>query len=191
MSLTLLSGPSAGLIALADAKLFLRTDTPDEDALIQSLVATSTLQIEAALGLALIHQEWRLIMDHWPANGVVELPLAPLHRVDVVRARSLDGSAEAIPSDLFVVDPSPLRPRIAIGSSGPPISLRPIAGIEIDFTAGFGALPTDVPQPIRHAALLLVAHWYETRDPALVGTDQARIPPTVSSLLLPYRRVSL
>jgi uncharacterized phiE125 gp8 family phage protein len=59
-------------------------------------------------------------------------------------------------------------------------------GIEIDFTAGFGAQAGDVPQSVRHALLLLVAHWYEHRDPIDIGDRTAAIPAAVSELLAPY-----
>jgi uncharacterized phiE125 gp8 family phage protein len=41
--------------------------------------------------------------------------------------------------------------------------LRAMNGLEIDFTAGFGEAGTDVPDPLKRAILLLVAHWYEFR----------------------------
>ncbi len=60
-------------------------------------------------------------------------------------------------------------------------------GIEIDFTAGYGATPSHVPAPIRQALLLLVAHWYERRDPIEVGSPETVIPQPVSQLLDLYR----
>ena len=59
-------------------------------------------------------------------------------------------------------------------------------GIEIELTAGFGASAADVPAPIAQALLLLVAHWYERRDPIEIGSAAARVPAAVSNLLAPY-----
>ena len=70
------SAPAVEPIALADAKAFLRIDTPDEDALIQSLIMTSRLHIEVALGLALIQQTWSCFFDRWPP--VLDLRSGPL-----------------------------------------------------------------------------------------------------------------
>jgi len=39
--------------------------------------------------------------------------------------------------------------------------------------------------------LMLVAHWYEHRDPAEIGGAATRIPEAVSALLKPYSRVRL
>jgi uncharacterized phiE125 gp8 family phage protein len=64
-------------------------------------------------------------------------------------------------------------------------------GIEIHFEAGFGHDPSDVPAPIRQATLLLIAHWYENREPLRVLSDGPAVPAAVSALLAPYKRVSL
>ena len=58
-------------------------------------------------------------------------------------------------------------------------------------TAGYGASSVDVPAPLRQAALMLVAHWYEHRG--VVGHDQAgNVPPQgFEALIAPYRIHSL
>lgn len=66
MSLVLTSGPALEPVTLAEAKAHLRVDHNHEDSLIQSLIITSRLHIEAALGLALITQSWAYFLDRWP-----------------------------------------------------------------------------------------------------------------------------
>ena len=68
---------------------------------------------------------------------------------------------------------------------------RCMNGLEVAVTCGFGATPADIPAPIRQALLLLVAHWYEHRDPGEIGTPEARIPDVVSHLLSNYLPVRL
>jgi uncharacterized phiE125 gp8 family phage protein len=48
-----------------------------------------------------------------------------------------------------------------------------------------------VPAPIRHAVRLLVAHWFERREPVVLGLGATEVPTTIAGLLLPYRRVRL
>jgi uncharacterized phiE125 gp8 family phage protein len=48
-----------------------------------------------------------------------------------------------------------------------------------------------VPAPLKHAILLLAAHWYEHRDPNEIGAEGARIPDAVSSLINPFRTIRL
>ncbi len=38
---------------------------------------------------------------------------------------------------------------------------------------------------------MLVTHWFESREPVVLGEAPHEVPTTVASLLLPYRRVRL
>ena len=51
--------------------------------------------------------------------------------------------------------------------------------------------PADVPEPLRQAIRLLVAHWYENRGLIAVGGQTAVLPATVAALIAPYRMLSL
>ena len=65
MTLVITSGPARAR-QLAEAKAHMRIDARAEDALIASLIVTSRLHIEAALGLALLSQTWSYFVDAWP-----------------------------------------------------------------------------------------------------------------------------
>jgi uncharacterized phiE125 gp8 family phage protein len=67
---------------------------------------------------------------------------------------------------------------------------RLIAGIELEVTVGYGDAATDVLEALRQAIRLLVAHWYENRGLAAVGTVTV-LPATVAALIAPYRMLSL
>jgi uncharacterized phiE125 gp8 family phage protein len=36
--------------------------------------------------------------------------------------------------------------------------------IKIEYVIGYGDAASDVPQTVRHALMMLVAHWYENRE---------------------------
>lgn len=192
MGLVMTSAPALEPLTVAEAKAHVRVDGSAEDTLIGSLILTSRLHIEAALGLALITQSWRLRLDRWPERGEVELPIAPVQAVTAVRVLDGDGAGQTVSPESYVVDadgascPARIVPRGAW-----PIPGRRTGGIEIDFSAGFGDGAADVPGPVRHALQLLTAHWYEHRDPIEVGARGTNIPAAVSELLMPYRRVRL
>ncbi len=189
MSLVLTSGPALEPVTLAEAKAHLRLDSTADDALIQSLIVTSRLHIEAALGLALITQSWSWMLDRWPKGQRLCFPLRPVQAVAHVKLWRRDASSVTLPLTEFHLDgqgnPARLVPNGLTPLSEPD---RPVNGIEVAFTAGFGAAPTDVPAPIRHALLLLITHWYEHREPVEIGAAVNAIPVMVSDLLQPYRR---
>ena len=68
--------------------------------------------------------------------------------------RRMDTPATLAASD-YVLEGKGLPPRLVRTRQDWPVPGRVAAGIEIDFTAGFGSLAADVPAPIRHAVLML------------------------------------
>ena len=191
MALVMTSAPALEPVTVEEAKEHLRVDGTHEDVLISSLIVTSRLHIEAALGLSLVSQAWKLVLDAWPMDAVVNIPMRPVIAVNTITVFAADGSGEVIEPANYVVDLASSPPRIATQGATWPKPMRAVNGIEIDFVAGYGAMASDVPAPIRHALMLLVAHWYEHRDPIEIGSLRTAIPDSVSQLLKPFRMVRL
>jgi uncharacterized phiE125 gp8 family phage protein len=188
MTLVMTNGPALEPVTVAEAKAHLRVDASSEDALIASLIITSRLHVEAALGIALISQAWSYFIDRWPTSGQVSLPLKPVQSVDVVRVWSADSTSQMLSAASYALDGVGAPPRLSwVGPFPPPVAGRTVNGIEIALTAGYGDAAGDVPAPIRQALLLLVAHWYENREPVEIGATDVEIPHMVSALLAPYR----
>lgn len=194
MALALTSGPTEEPVTVSEAKAHLRLDGAAEDILVASLIVTSRLHIEAALGLALITQGWRLTLDRWPETGEVRFPLRPIQSITSVTVRASDGTPTAVSAESYILDGDARVPRLVPRDGKWPAPGLAATGIEIEFTAGLADDADDaddVPEPIRHAVLLLVAHWHEHRDPLEIGSAAAAIPAAVSDLLKPYREVRL
>lgn len=188
MALLMTSGPAAEPVTLAEAKAHLRLDGAADDALVASLITTSRLQIETALSMALITQAWSSFIDALAADRVVRLPLRPIQSVAAIRLHHDDGGITTIPNDSFVLDSLSDPARLVQRDPTTIVALpRRANAYEFSFVAGFGDTAADVPAPIRHAILLLVAHWFEHRDPSEVGTPATRIPAAVSQLLAPWQ----
>lgn len=191
MALVLTSGPAVEPVTVADAKVHLRIDASAEDVLLGSLLLTSRLHIEAALGLALINQTWMLVLDRWPGDGIVEIPIAPLQAITAVRVRDTAGTPSVVAPTSYLVDIASKPPRLVWNNAAPPVPGRFANGIEIDLSVGFGANAASVPAPLKHAILMLTAHWYEHRDPVEIGSMTARIPDAVHDLIQPFRKIRL
>jgi len=191
MSFLMTAAPAVEPITLADAKTHCRIDGTSEDAYIASLIVTSRLQIEAALGLAMITQSWRWTLDAWPTGSIIELPMRPVQSIESLELVHTTGSTTPVAPASYRLDGLANPARLALTTLSLPLPAAIANGIAINFTAGFGASASDVPEPIRHATLLLVAHWYECREPAPAGTRHTPIPSTIDTLLAPYRTVRL
>lgn len=187
MALVQTSGPAAEPVTLSEAKAHLRADGTAEDVLISSLILTSRLHIEAALGMALITQSWMLLLDAWPAGVSVSLPIRPVQAITQARVLAADLTPTILAASDYILEGKGIPPRLVRTGLQWPLPGRAASGIEIAFTAGYGAAGSDVPAPIRHAILMLIAHWYEHRDPIEIGSVDANIPQSVSELLMPYK----
>lgn len=186
MALAQSAAPAVEPITLAEAKAFLRLDAETEDAFVASLITTSRLHIEAALGLALITQSFTLAVKSDPRR-TIQISVYPLQSVDAIRVSASDGVATDLDLHAVEIDAMDRPARVVLPAGAAPSSCK----VEVDFTAGFGDAAADVPEPIRHALLLLIAHWYENREPVSVGSAAAKIPAMISELLAPYREVKL
>jgi uncharacterized phiE125 gp8 family phage protein len=100
-----------------------------------------------------------------------------------------DGQARNVDPQNFVIDPG--RSMLAFRPSVLPMPTKMAAGIELDVMIGFGDSAADVPETLRQAMRLLVAHWYENRGLIATGTQIAALPASAAALLSPYRILAL
>ncbi len=189
MTLILVTPPSVEPVSLAEAKQWLRVETDAEDTLVSSLIVSARLVAEQTTRRLLLSQGWRILLDAWPSGDVFDLPLAPLLSVDAIRMRDAAGGVQTLDVASYMADLGPDRSRLAFVSP-PPSPARAMNGVEIDVTAGYGADAGDVPQPIRQAMLMLIAHWFENRGDVF-DHDRASLPAPVAALLSPWRRARL
>ncbi len=189
MSAILLIPPSAEPWSVAEAKNFLRVEHDDDDAVIAALIAAGRGHVEALSRRALLVQRWRFVLDAWPKNGRLDPRMGPLRSVIAARVFDAAGSAHSIDVATFVVDIA--ANIIASPFWAMPIPGRLTAGIELDVELGYGALASDVPDALRQAIRMLVAHWYENRGLAAIGGNVAMLPAGLGALVAPYRMLSL
>ncbi|MEE2567331.1 head-tail connector protein [Hyphobacterium marinum] len=194
MTLQILAPPGVEPVSLDQAKAFLRVTHADEDQLITDLIVAARERVEAETGRALITRTCRETLDDWAVEGrfsppgTLKLPSPPLQAVTGITLIAADDSETVWSADDYIVDTDSDPGRIAVrGRSGFPRPGRRIAGIRIDFTAGYGDGPEDVPAALKEAVLRLVGEGYPDRDGAL----SRPLPLSVVSLIAPYRRVRL
>ncbi|UYN99698.1 MAG: head-tail connector protein [Devosia sp.] len=188
MTSYLLAGPALEPVSLAEAKAFLKVDEAAEDGLITTLIGAARLHVEGVTGRALLTQSWRVVLDDWPETGMVRLPVTPLHAVTAISAIDANGASHDLALGQFGRDLDRLIvPRVIVGMP----ALQERGGIEIDYVAGYGETPADVPADLRQALLGLVAHWYEHRDAVIVAGSGAVVPTGFDRMVAAYKRVRL
>ena len=187
----LLAGPAEEPVSLVETKAFLRLDSDAEDGLVTTLIAAARLHVEGTTGRALVRQSWRVVIDAWPVEREVRLPVAPLLELTEIRVFDEQDDEHVISLGQFQAETGVAPARLLVPGtvSGMPV-LRERLGIEIDYVAGYGEV-ADVPRDLKQALLALVAHWFEHRDAVIVAGSGAVVPAGFDRLVAGYRQVRL
>lgn len=189
MTVTRLTPPGIEPLTLDDIKQHLRIDHDHEDTHLMELQHAARQMVESTLDLALLEQNWRQYEPGVPPQRWLRLKVRPVLSIESVTA--FDG--EGNPSVLAPASYSLTRDRSGqIIEFGETLDAASAAnGLEIDVLCGMGATGLDVPETLRHAIRLLIAHWYEFRG-AIAPQDQpVSLPPGFETLVAPWRRVGL
>lgn len=189
---TLVSGPTAEPVTLAETKSHLRetATATAQDALITSLITTAREYGEEETRRAWMKQTWDLSLDNFPSGeGAIEVPKPPLSSVTHVRyLTASDGSLATLSATGYRVDTQSEPGRItpAFDSHWP--TPRDVTGaVTVRFVAGYTATDgsgtaTAVPKRLKQGVLLSVGAWYEQREELTVGTIVRRTPFAVDAL---------
>lgn len=164
-SLVRVTAPSVSPISLAEAKAQMRVEGNDDDIVIQRLIdaAVAFVDAQGVLGFAMITQTWGQWLS--PNPGTVQLSLGPVQSVSAVKYYDVDGVLQTATLSDFNVFGTPNRITVSpkAGKAWPVTQTRDDA-IKIEYVVGYGATSASVPQTVRHALMMLVAHWYENRE---------------------------
>lgn len=187
MPLILTSPPATEPVSLAEAKAHLRVNHADDDTYISTLIIAARRQVEARTGLRLITQGWSLFRDCWPMQADLSLGLAHVSAINDIFVYSEDGMPAIYDPAHYYLDAVAKPSRVVLRQDRlPPMPGRRVNGIEVRFTVGFGAAVA-VPQELKQAILMLLAHWFDHRGDA----EGARLPLNVADIIRQHRIVRL
>ena len=186
-SLIRVTQPSVEPVSLAQAKVQCRIDTDVENDYIQSLIAVARQYVEDTLDITLCTTVWESRYDLFPIWAIV-LPRSPMAAGTVtVTHRYGDGTYGTMSSASgdFQVDSNVIPGRIyPLWARSWPPTRGDENSVTVRWTAGYGASGANVPQTVKSLILLLVAHWFEMRQPVVAGYSQVLpVPQTFETLL--------
>ena len=187
-SLVRTTQPAVEPVTLAEAKAHCRVDTATDDTYLGDLITAAREWVEEYLDRSLIYTQWTMRMDIFPREFV--LPRPPVATAGTFTATTVtymmetQASATLDPSEYRVDrDATPGVIRTTYNGTWPG-HLADENSVTVTWWGGYGTDGTAVPRVIRHAILMLVAHWYETRLPVLgSGAVPQQTPLTVRALL--------
>lgn len=189
MTIAQITPPQAEALTLADVKAHLRLDGTDEDALLTSLIRTAREHLERQTGLFLMRQTLRLYLDAWPDDGVIQIAKGPVQAIEKILVFDDAGDPSTVTGLDTLLDGQARPARLWLRQ--PPVPGQPLNGIEIDFIAGFGPSGVDVPDTLKRAMLIHIAHMFAFRGAVSPADQPAGVPAGYDRLIGPFRRVGL
>ena len=198
------SPPAIEPLTLDETKTFLRVDQSSDDNLISSLITAARMFCEGYTGRSLITRSYSLYLDRWPGARLIRpfdserrhlypvadaivLPYPPLLSVTQINIYAADNSSCAFNAANYFVDTAGARLVLNEGVV-PPLPLRVINGIEVQYTAGYGATEDDVSALLRQGILQLIGYLYENRGDT---PAEALFTSGAAVLFQPFRAMSL
>lgn len=170
-SLVRQTAPAVEPVTLAEAKAHLRVDTADDDTYITGLIRAAREWVEQYLDRTLVHTQWVMRFDKFPADSTadIELPRPPVvssgTATAVVVAYTLeDGTTASYSTASFRVDraSTPGAVKTNYAQTWPP-HRQDDNSVSVTWWAGYGASGSDVPQGVKNAMLLYIHELYEKR----------------------------
>ena len=203
MPLLLVNPPAEEPVSLAEAKLHLRVDFTDDDALITALITAARTAAETITGRQLVTARWKLVLDSFPGPSLmgvpagmpfslpghaILIPKCPIQSLVSIQYLDMASTWQVMPATDYTVDPvcEPARITPVFGKIWP-ITLPQIGAVTVTFDAGYGAAST-VPEGLKSWIKLRVGSLYAHREEiALLSRGSIESLPFVDGLLDPFR----
>jgi len=187
MSWKLKTAPATEPVSLSEMKLHLKMDDISaDDSLITSLITAARMNCERHCNMGFIKQYWTYTSDK--LENMFYLNKYPVSDIVEIKYYSSAGNElTTLDPDLYDVDlqNAPARISKAWNATYPEIYTR-INAVQIEIEIGY-ANAAAVPDDIKAAIKLLVAHLYENRESVVIGRMVNELPMGVKYLLSNYR----
>lgn len=170
-------------VTLDEAKVYCRATHVEEDDQFEAQITAATRYCEDRLGQQFITATWQ---NNWDCFLYTLRPSrVPLIAVSTLKYLDTAGVQQTLSTAAYQVDAKskPGRIRPAYSYVWPSIRGGDFNSVELNFTAGYGATADFIPPIAKEAIKYLVNHWFQTREPIVLGTIATKIDLTVESML--------
>ena len=192
MELVTVSEPENEPVTIAETVNHLRVDITADYELINALIVAARIVFEDTNGRGLFTTTHKLILDDWPKEHFVRLPKPPLQSVTSITYKDSLGNTTTLSTLDYVVNvnSTPGLIMLATNATWPTVELYPTGAIEITYLSGYTTTGA-IPQTYKQAMLMLIGHWYEQRETALVNGAVPKELPFAFTALAKIDRVWL
>lgn len=168
------------------AQLRIDPDMAEEDPLLSHLIKAAeeyVLDLTNRVGLV---RTFNLNLHGFP-NGPIRVYRTPLIAVSQITYTDTDGASQTWAASGYQVDTSAVPGMILPAHNQVyPVARSVLNTVQVRFTAGYATAIT-IPKSYIQLILALVGHWYENREPVLIGGANQPLPFYLHAMINQYR----
>lgn len=178
-------------VTLTEIKKHLEITADTEDTFLSAILTSATRDCEEWTNLRFLTQTWLWYLDGWERNADNEmvLPVAPVSAVAIQYKEGTAGvlttwdSAEYETEGIRATNYRAGRIKPGPNYTWPDLYDGVYERVQVTMTCGFGT-PTNVPNEIKQAILMLAAYLYEHREDVYAGGGPVQRMPKASEFFL-------
>lgn len=171
MNSVLVTGPGKLAVTLGELKAAARVENELEDGLLYNWLIAAIDQAQALTSRQLINATWRTYFDCFPSEAndygeyALELEWSPVVSITAVKYVDPNGALQTLDPASYRLDAIGQRGRVVLAdtASWPSIASR-MNAVYVDYVAGYGVEPDNVPERIRQWIILQVSTRREFRE---------------------------
>jgi uncharacterized phiE125 gp8 family phage protein len=182
-ALTQIVPPSVEPVTLSELKSQTHITHGYQDDTLNSYIRAGRIHAEDYQRQSYITQDWLLTIDCLP-NDYLLLLRGPVQELLSIKMYDIDNTEYTLDLNDFYLenDHNPAKLIVNSGASIPNIELRKTGGIKIEYRAGYGDTPADVPADVKHAIILFASFADDNR-----AAEVEELPMSIKNLLQPRR----
>jgi uncharacterized phiE125 gp8 family phage protein len=194
-NLRTIEAPTAEPLTLEEVRKTVRvsvdpnTQTHTDDDLLSRLIIAAREYAEQFLNRTLTDAVYEYRKDRFDWHTIY-LPVAPIKEIISVQYRDEEGVTQTLSSATYYLDDHPTAPAIRLVAGGSwPRTDRRLSSVVITFRGAYSETdspPRPVPESIKHAMRMMIAHWYENRE-STGPSSLAELPQGPKFLMSPFR----
>jgi len=158
MRMKLITQPLSEPVSVSELKTQLRIEHSEDDAYLFGLIVAARQYAEKATGNVFITQTWDIPFTDFSS---LEIPIRPIKSIESITYVDTDGNNQTLSDSVYFLDDYGFRAHINLGYGEQWPSIRDQKNaVIVRVVAG----ANQAPQSIKHAVILMAAHWYENRE---------------------------
>lgn len=176
------------LVSLTDFKQHVNWDYSDasQDNVMTAYIKAATTQAELYTGRQFLTATWSILLNGFPSK--VAITKSPVSSISSVKYYDSENELQTLDSAEYNIEDGGTYDLHSILFDGSiPSTYDKPGSVVIEYVAGYGALPSAVPDPIRVAVMIQAANYFANRESEQTGTTSVSLLYGCHQLLFPYK----